>query len=192
MIFEALDNILSESNQESFDSLHEVGVGSQAVLMNAESFGLFAARVLAIDQEMESGTPINTTGENMGIGTVMTHFLKYKSYQLLLTVLRVQALTVEEDTQYSFPSPEELKGLALPNATLANISISPSFLAQEPSGEKRYSTMFFMSIASFVLLLLPFIGQESMSVVVASILFQTLKLFLPATSSDRCEKMNTL
>ena len=67
MIFEALDNILSESNQESFDSLQEVGVGSQAVLMNAESFGLFAARVLAMDQEMESGTSINITGKNMGI-----------------------------------------------------------------------------------------------------------------------------
>ena len=67
MIFEALDNILSESNQESFDSLQEVGVGSQAVLMNAESFGLFAARILAMDQEMESGTSINITGKNMGI-----------------------------------------------------------------------------------------------------------------------------
>ena len=67
MIFEALDNILSESNQESFDSLQEVGVGSQAVLMNAESFGLFAARVLAMDQEMESGTSINITGKNMSI-----------------------------------------------------------------------------------------------------------------------------
>ena len=71
VIVETLDNILSESNQESFDSLQEVGVGSQAVLMNAEAFGLFAARVLAIDQEMESGTSINTTGENMGIDSLL-------------------------------------------------------------------------------------------------------------------------
>ena len=42
-------------------------MGSQAVLMNAESFGLFAARVLAMDQEMESGTSINITGKNMSI-----------------------------------------------------------------------------------------------------------------------------
>ena len=67
VIFEALDNILSESNQESFDSLQEVGVGSQAVLMNAESFGLFAARVLSSDDDMRPGQVINITGENIGV-----------------------------------------------------------------------------------------------------------------------------
>ena len=67
MIFEALDNILSESNQASFDSLQEVGVGSQAVLMNAESFGLFAARVLSSDEDMRPGQVVNITGENMGM-----------------------------------------------------------------------------------------------------------------------------
>ena len=66
VIFEALDNILSESNQASFDSLQEIGVGSQAVLMNAESFGLFAARVLATDEDMRPGQVVNITGENMG------------------------------------------------------------------------------------------------------------------------------
>ena len=67
MIFEALDNILSQSNQASFESLQEVGVGSQAVLMNAESFGLFAARVLATDEDMRPGQVVNITGENMGM-----------------------------------------------------------------------------------------------------------------------------
>ena len=67
MVFEVLDNILSESNQASFDSLQEVGVGSQSVLMNAESFGLFAARVLAMDQKMDASQTINITGENMGM-----------------------------------------------------------------------------------------------------------------------------
>ena len=41
-------------------------MGSQAVLMNAESFGLFAARVLATDEDMRPGQVINITGENMG------------------------------------------------------------------------------------------------------------------------------
>ena len=68
VIFEALDNILSESNQASFDNLQEEGVGgSQAVLMNAESFGLYAAQVLAMDQDMGPGQTVNITGENIGI-----------------------------------------------------------------------------------------------------------------------------
>jgi hypothetical protein len=140
VIFEALDNILSESNQASFDSLQEVGVGSQAVLMNAESFGLFAARVLATDEDMRPGQVVNITGENM--------------------VLRAQRIAVNEDTRYSFPSPVEVKNLALPNATLANISLTPSFLAERAA------------------------GQDSMSVVVASVLFATLQTFLPRTASD--------
>ena len=41
--------------------------GSEAVLMNAESFGLYAARVLAMDQGMGAGQIVNITGENMGI-----------------------------------------------------------------------------------------------------------------------------
>ena len=44
-----------------------MGVGSQSVLMNTESFGLFAARVLAMDQKMEASQTINITGENMGM-----------------------------------------------------------------------------------------------------------------------------
>ena len=65
VIFQVLDNILSESNQASFISLQEMGeVGSQAVLNNAETFGLYAARVL--DQQMGTGQTLNITGDNMG------------------------------------------------------------------------------------------------------------------------------
>ena len=70
VIFETIDNILSERNQASFDSLQEVGVGSQAVLMNAESFSLYAAQVLAMDESMEPGQVVNITGENLGIVAV--------------------------------------------------------------------------------------------------------------------------
>ena len=42
-------------------------MGSQAVLMNVESFGLYAAQVLAIDEETEPGQTLNITGENIGM-----------------------------------------------------------------------------------------------------------------------------
>ena len=58
---------MSESNQASFESLQEEGVGSEAVLMNVESFGLYAAQVLAIDDETEPGQTLNITGDNMGM-----------------------------------------------------------------------------------------------------------------------------
>jgi len=64
VILETLDNILSKSNQASFSSLQEVGVGSQAVLQNAESYGLYAARVL--EQQMGTGQTLNITGSNVG------------------------------------------------------------------------------------------------------------------------------
>ena len=71
-IFEVLDNILSESNQASFDSLQEMGeVGSQAVLNNTETFGLYAARVL--DQQMGTGQTVNITGENMSQSTLLLY-----------------------------------------------------------------------------------------------------------------------
>jgi hypothetical protein len=143
VIFEALDNILSESNQASFESLQDVGVGSEAVLMNAESFGLYAARILALDQESGHRQTINITGENMA--------------------LRAQSIAVDENTDYSFPSPKEIVNLALPNDTLANISLSSSFLAQRAA------------------------GQRSMSVVVASVLFATLQSFLPPSTSENVE-----
>ena len=54
---------------------------------------------------------------------------------MICLALRAQAVVVEEDTRYSFPSPEEIKDLALPDATLANISLSPSFLAFRATGE---------------------------------------------------------
>ena len=49
--------------------------------------------------------------------------------------LRAQSIAVNETTQYSFPSPEEIRNLALPNATLANISLTPSFLAARAAGK---------------------------------------------------------
>ena len=67
VVFEVLDNILSESNQASYDSLQEVGVASQAVLKNAESYGLFVAQVLASNEDMGSCQVFNITGENMGV-----------------------------------------------------------------------------------------------------------------------------
>ena len=67
MVFEVLDNILSESNQASYDSLQEVGVASQAVLKNAESFGLLIAQMLASNDDTRSCQVFNITGENMGV-----------------------------------------------------------------------------------------------------------------------------
>ena len=67
VVFEVLDNILSESNQASYDSLQEVGVASQAVVMNAESFGLFTAQALPSNEDKGPGQVVNITGENMGV-----------------------------------------------------------------------------------------------------------------------------
>ena len=61
--------MLSESNQASFDSLQEMEeVGSQAVLNNTETFGLYAARVL--DQQMGTRQTVNITGDNMSQSTL--------------------------------------------------------------------------------------------------------------------------
>ena len=135
MVFEVLDNILSESNQASFDSLQEVGVGSQSVLINAESFGLFAARVLAMDQKMEASQTINITGENMGMAIIIYLICSVQIKTTLCTIaLRAQVLSAEKNTRYSFPNQEDTKGLALPNTTQANISLSPSLLYHEATG----------------------------------------------------------
>ena len=67
MFFEVIDNVLSESNEASYNSLQEVGVGSQAVLKNTESLGLFAARVLANNEDMGPCEVVNITGENIGV-----------------------------------------------------------------------------------------------------------------------------
>ena len=49
--------------------------------------------------------------------------------------LRAQSIAVDKTTQYSFPSSEEIRNLALPSATLANISLSPSFLDERAVGK---------------------------------------------------------
>ena len=98
--------------------------------------------------------------------------------ELLSAALRAQSISVDEGTQYSFPSPEEIRNLALPNATLANISLTASFLAERAAGNsyKPKLPTFQNQLYS---------GTGSMSVVVASVLFATLQTFLPPTSSDR-------
>ena len=50
-----------------------MGVGSQAVLKNGESFGLLAARVLATDEDMRPGQMVNITGDNMGMTFTVLH-----------------------------------------------------------------------------------------------------------------------
>ena len=73
-IFEVLDNMLSESNQASFNTLQEMGEeGSQVVLKNTEIFGLYTARVL--DQQMGPVQTINITGENMGWSACLSDIL---------------------------------------------------------------------------------------------------------------------
>ena len=42
-------------------------MGSQAVLMNAESFGLFAARVLFRDEDTKPSQLVTITGKNMSM-----------------------------------------------------------------------------------------------------------------------------
>ena len=48
--------------------------------------------------------------------------------------LRAQSISVNEDIQYSFPSQQEIMQLTLPNSTLANISLSPEFIADSAAG----------------------------------------------------------
>ena len=67
-----MNNILSESNQASFSSLQEVGVGSQAVLQNAERYGIYAAR--ALEQQTSTGQTLNITRDNVGKYTYYYYF----------------------------------------------------------------------------------------------------------------------
>ncbi|CAI8045634.1 hypothetical protein GBAR_LOCUS25248, partial [Geodia barretti] len=70
--------------------------------------------------------------------------------------MRIQSIAVDEDIQYSFPSPEEIRNLPLPENTLANISLTSLFLA----------------------------GEGSTSVTVSSVLFTTLQMFLPPSTGS--------
>ena len=142
----------------------EEGVGSQAVLMNVESFGLYAAQALAINEEVESGQTLNITGDNMGIFVCIYSGIFLLNYSCAHTVtltthaytlhehtnlcgacvktsydsspaLRAQSIAVDEDTSYSFPSQQEIMQLTLPNDSLANISLPPDLLAERAAGE---------------------------------------------------------
>ena len=42
---------------------------------------------------------------------------------------------MDEDTEYSFPSQQEIMQLTLPNSSLANISLPPDLLAERAAGE---------------------------------------------------------
>ena len=134
VIFEVLDNILSESNQASFDSLQEMGeVGSQAVLNNTETFGLYAARVL--DQQMGTAQTLNITGDNMGWYAGTSDIFTCNYCNFYLPALRAEIIAVDEKTEYSFPSMREIAGLSLPNDSLANISLPLDLLTDRSSGE---------------------------------------------------------
>ena len=49
--------------------------------------------------------------------------------------LRAQSIAVDEDTEYSFPSQQEIMQLTLPNSSLATISLPPDLLAERAAGE---------------------------------------------------------
>ena len=52
------------------------------------------------------------------------------------SALRAESIDIENrETEYSFPSQEEIMFLSLPNDTLANISLPSSLLANRASGE---------------------------------------------------------
>ena len=44
--------------------------------------------------------------------------------------LRVQSIAVDEDTEYSFPSQQEIMQLTLPNSALADISLSSAIIPE--------------------------------------------------------------
>ena len=48
--------------------------------------------------------------------------------------LRAQNIAVDEDTEYSFPSQQEIMQLTLPNSALADISLSSAILAESTAG----------------------------------------------------------
>ena len=123
---------MSESNQASFSSLQEVGVGSQAVLQNAESYGLYAARVL--EQQMGTGQTLNITGENMG-KHVSISCTVHLNTRLLLLALRAQSIAVNDSKPYDFPNMREIADLSLPNGSLASISIPSSLLEERANGK---------------------------------------------------------
>ena len=52
----------------------------------------------------------------------------------LNVALRVQSVAVDEETEYSFPSQQEIMQLTLPPAANANISLDPSILAEAAAG----------------------------------------------------------
>ena len=170
---------MSESNQASFSSLQEVDVGSQAVLQNAESYGLYAARVL--EQQMGTGQTLNITGENMGKHVSISCTVFFDSC-LLLSALRAQSIAVDNNESYAFPSMREVADLSLPNGSLASISIPSSLLEERASGKVYGNTHRSHNVNRNT--------TGRMSVLVASVLFTTIQAFLPTSSSRFGTKHN--
>ena len=44
-------------------------------------------------------------------------------------------ISVDGNTQFSFPSQDEIRNLVRPNGTQANITLTPSFLAEIAAGK---------------------------------------------------------
>ena len=84
VIFGVLDNILKESNRESFLILQERGVGSEGVLNQVERYGLYVAQVLEIDGGLEQSRV--GIGNNIGIG-LSTYSTKLLAGLLLMFLL---------------------------------------------------------------------------------------------------------
>ena len=135
-----MDNILSESNQASFSSLQEVDVGSQAVLQNAETYGLYAARVL--EQQMGTGQTLNITGENMGKHFSINFMCCLLEFMCLhiLSALQAQSIAVDNNEPYAFPSMRDVADFSLSNSSLASVYIPPSLLEERASGKMHGKT----------------------------------------------------
>ena len=65
--------------------------------------------------------------------TIQCMYILYAS-STLNVALRAQSVAVDEETEYSFPSQQEIMQLTLPPAANANISLDPSILAEAAAG----------------------------------------------------------
>ena len=90
MIFEVLDNLLLDGNEQSFQILEEAGAG-QRVLNNVERYALYVARAL---QEQGGNDTSGRTGEN--IGEYSSLMLKWLGLLLVIFFLTVFTSLVQK------------------------------------------------------------------------------------------------
>lgn len=64
----------------------------------------------------------------------------YSLYIYHCTALRAQSVAVDDETEYSFPSQQEIMQLTLPPAALANVSLDPSILSNAAAGNHAQRT----------------------------------------------------